>query len=385
MVISESVPSFSLNQDRSFNGIPSVSITFPDGYTDTMKLSRYYSNENDRLAQTERCHFFGHLEGEPEACIALTGCPGSDDLEFTIMSEHSPDTMFMWNKNGEVQIIESQARGTYLRRDQEYQNGTWANVEEDEMVNPAIKKAESEIEKNCDDVGCEPLPETMLLSLRFGYDEGFLSRLWLHARAKEYIHATMPHIQALYCHSSLGTKIQLEIVGEIKHYAGKYLQATPAKIAEMKPITKADLGDADLMVYMGNDWKNRGFAGYAYYSAVCLPRDEIKSSIIEYGTSIADRGHLIAHEIGHNLGMFHDHDPQHKVKGCDKTGVMSYGPRKYKWSTCSKSDFQAHYIYAKGKNAELGKNELWCMPRKCSMILIENFNLLNFSPIKSCT
>merc|ERR1711936_570918 len=117
--------SFDFHQDRALDGSPSVSITFPDGYTDTMALSRYYSNANDRLARVEKCHFFGHLEGEPEACIALTGCPGSDDLEFTIMSEHSPDTMFKWTKNGEVRLIESKALGTYLvRRDQqEDQNG----------------------------------------------------------------------------------------------------------------------------------------------------------------------------------------------------------------------------------------------------------------------
>ena len=142
--ISGSVPSFVLNQERSLDGSPSVSITFPDGYTDTMVLSRYYSNENDRLARTENCNFFGHLEGEPDACIALTGCPGSDDLEFTIMSEHSSDTKFKWNKNGEVQVIESKARGTYLvRRDQGDLNGSW----DDEMVNSSTEEDESEI--NC--------------------------------------------------------------------------------------------------------------------------------------------------------------------------------------------------------------------------------------------
>ena len=138
------VPRLAFSQDRSFDGSPRVSISFPDGYTDTMVLSRYYSNENDRLARTENCNFFGHLEGEPDACIALTGCPGSDDLEFTIMSEHSSDTKFKWNKNGEVQVIESKARGTYLvRRDQGDLNGSW----DDEMVNSSTEEDESEI--NC--------------------------------------------------------------------------------------------------------------------------------------------------------------------------------------------------------------------------------------------
>ena len=366
LAISESVPSLSLNQVRSFDGIPSVSITFPDGYTDSMKFSRYYSNENDRLARTEKCHFFGHLEGEPEACIALTGCPGSDDLELTILSKHSTDTMFKWNKNGEVQVIESKAHGSYLvRRDQKNR----AQVEDDEMVNSNIEEAESEIEKNCDDGGCEPLPETMLLSLRFGYDEGFLDKTGSHDNAEAYIHSTMPHVQALYCHSSLGTKIQLEIVGEIKHYAGIYLWATEVKEEEMREITEEDLGDADLMVYMGHNYEDPGPGGVAYLGTACLPPNEnaIKSSINEWGPHHSDMGQTIAHEIGHNLGMRHDFDPDHAAKGCDKTGTMSYEGLLNQWSTCSKSDFQAHYIYAQEKNEEWWEGaELWCMPRKFS-------------------
>merc|ERR1719384_1043838 len=161
---SKSVPSLSLNQVRSFDGIPSVSITFPDGYTDTLVLSRYYSNENDRLARTEKCHFFGHLEGEPEACIALTGCPGSDDLEFTIISEHSTDAMFKWKKDGKVELIESpfhggKAQSEYLVRNIDED---WTVEGEDEIVNPNIKKAEMELAKNSN---AKSVQSTNLLTL----------------------------------------------------------------------------------------------------------------------------------------------------------------------------------------------------------------------------
>ena len=365
MFLSGLVPSFALNQDRSLDGSPSVSITFPDGYTDTMVLSRYYSNENDRLARTENCHFFGHLEGEPDACIALTGCPGSDDLEFTIMSEHLSDTMFKWNKNGNVQVIKSKARSTFLeRKDQEDQNGSWSPVDEDEIVNPAIQKAETEMAKNCASGNCKSVPTTMLLSLRFGYDEGFLNKTGSHAKAKAYVKTAMTHAQAIFCHSSLGTKIQLELVGEIKHYAGKYLQATEAKEKEMVEITKKDIGDADLMVYMGYDAKSEpyGGGGIAYMGTVCLPSTYAgeKSSINEWLLYYSEAGHLIAHEIGHNLGMFHDFDARHSGKGCDKKGVMSYEGLLNQWSTCSKSDFQAHMTYVN----QMGQT--WCMPRKFS-------------------
>ena len=85
-----------------------MSITFPDGYSDTLILSRYYNTDEDRLEDiNEGCHFIGHLEGEPEACVALTGCPGHDDLEFTIMSEHAKAPIHIWKKDGSVEVIES--------------------------------------------------------------------------------------------------------------------------------------------------------------------------------------------------------------------------------------------------------------------------------------
>jgi len=52
----------------------------------------------------------------------------------------------------------------------------------------------------------------------------------------------------------------------------------------------------------------------------------------------------LAHELGHNFGMYHDFDPRHAGKGCDGTGIMSYGSYDYKqWSKCSKSDWEHHF------------------------------------------
>ena len=356
-----------MSQDRSLDGSPSVSITFPDGYTDTMILSRYYSNVNDRLARTEKCHFFGHLEGEPEACIALTGCPGSDDLEFTIMSEHSTDATFKWNKNGEVQLIGSpfkDGKGRSLVREvEENQSGTWIVEGDDEIVNPALKKAEMEIAKNCASGNCKSVPTTNLLSLKWGYGEGFLTKTGSHANAKAYIQATLPHMQALYCHSaSLGTKIQLEIFGEIKHFSGKYFKANVANAEALETSTATEVGKADLVVYMGYDNGTDGIIGIAAVSTVCMPSTYAgqKFSINEWMATHAEAGQLVAHEVGHNLGMYHDFDNRHSGKGCDKKGVMSYGGLYTKWSTCSKSDFQAHVT----KVNQMGQT--WCMPGKLS-------------------
>ena len=98
---------FTLLEERSANGAPTVTVQFPDGYTDTLVLSRYYSSEEDRMAGAEECHYIGHLANEREACAAMTGCVGSEDVEFTIMSEHATESpMFKWTKEDTVEIIE---------------------------------------------------------------------------------------------------------------------------------------------------------------------------------------------------------------------------------------------------------------------------------------
>ena len=78
-------------------------VTFPDGHTDTLILKHFFPEENRREGQ---CHFIGHLEREQEACVGLAGCIGSEDAEFTFMSEHAPGSgMYKWRIDGTVETI----------------------------------------------------------------------------------------------------------------------------------------------------------------------------------------------------------------------------------------------------------------------------------------
>ena len=85
-----------------------------------------------------------------------------------------------------------------------------------------------------------------------------------------YWNAALPHLQAHYCHSTLGTKIHIETLG-FKHYVGKRLTASIPNLNDMMGPTFEDIGNADLIVFMCNDTTVGGAKGYATVGTACNP------------------------------------------------------------------------------------------------------------------
>jgi len=226
----------------------------------------------------------------------------------------------------------------------------------DEEVIDELQTALNAAEENCAGGTCT-LPETQHLQVRIGYDDGFNNHLGGASKAEAYIAAIWTHLQVNYCHSSLGSKVLVERLPGIKHYTGKKLKGNGKSLKKMYSHTDEDLGSADLMLYMGFDgpnWSQGG--GIAYGPVVCEPGyNKYKQSINCYGTSHSDMGALLAHEIGHNLGMEHDFDQTHGGNGgpCNGQGIMSYGEPPLQWSECSVKDFTAHYTNYRHN---------WCLP-----------------------
>ena len=97
-----------------------------------------------------------------------------------------------------------------------------------------------------------------------------------------YWNAALPHIQAHYCHSTLGTKIKIETIG-FKHYEGKRLTASIPNLYDMARPTAEDIGNADLMVYICHDTTSGDtIAGYAPVGSICGNQDGNKLSINEW-------------------------------------------------------------------------------------------------------
>ena len=70
---------------------------------------------------------------------------------------------------------------------------------------------------------------TPSLSLQIGYDDGILGHLKSASEVEKYIGNIWTHVQAYYCHPSLGSKVKVERVGAIKHIEGKFNKLLPPK------------------------------------------------------------------------------------------------------------------------------------------------------------
>ena len=103
-----SLPKITVRQERSLYDIPEIAITFPNGHQDELILEKHFPNDEARLENKEHCNYFGHLKNDLDACVAVTGCYGQDNLDFTIMSEYiSGPNMFVLEKDGQVRAVEN--------------------------------------------------------------------------------------------------------------------------------------------------------------------------------------------------------------------------------------------------------------------------------------
>ena len=85
-------PTFTLIEERSEDGSADIALRFPNGYSDTLTLRRIFDNEEDELAGADYHYYKGELAGDPRACVTATGRLGSEDMEFSILSENLDDS-----------------------------------------------------------------------------------------------------------------------------------------------------------------------------------------------------------------------------------------------------------------------------------------------------
>ena len=125
-------------------------------------------------------------------------------------------------------------------------------------------------------------------------------------------------------------------------------------------IAAADNSGADLNVFMCKDPKMHGNVGsVGILGSMCKTYwPGLNSGINEKRYNVLSTSALVAHEMGHSMGMSHDHDPIHGGDNgpCNGQGIMSYGSHPNVWSTCSRNDFLALY-----NEIVTEKKVSWCL------------------------
>ena len=83
-----------------------------------------------------------------------------------------------------------------------------------------------------------------------------------HDDAKSKMESTLAHVQTWYCHSSLGTKMKVERIGDIMYIDDSFFPAE-CDTNKVLDITRKNIDTADLMIYATADWNGStlGFAG----------------------------------------------------------------------------------------------------------------------------
>ena len=151
----DTLPSFTLVEERSNNDSPLVKITFADGSSDNLVLNKYENMEG---------HFIGHLENEPDACVAMVNHP--EHVELTIMSDRVVgSTMYKWHNTVVVELV-PEVFSNGLERDEVIER----DREDDAIVvNQKDEDAVEKIENNLTAEQISTVPTTAKLQIKVKY------------------------------------------------------------------------------------------------------------------------------------------------------------------------------------------------------------------------
>jgi hypothetical protein len=312
--------------DRQDFDIPFLNVTFANGVTDTLILSRYDPGDDAFLElegvnaeDLNHCLFIGHLAHESDSSAAVTGCPHDDEFEVTLFSKNSPE-------QGLFSVTQGGSRVKALKNPLEEEGCKFETLKSDYHVDMA------DLAKQVDR---QSIPSTMTMNILLGFGRNFNIRRGGTTNSANYLRAVINQAQASFFHSSLGTRITLRVV-RIVYFSRNIFQASSTQasaIANSGGVTR------DTNVHVSSLWgahQGPGVIGIAPIAAICGNPNR-RFHINEDTNSISRNGILFSHETGHNMGMFHDEDSRLR---CSPTGIM--GSRlgfSRIWTSCSRTWF----------------------------------------------
>merc|ERR1739838_13189 len=267
------------------------------------------------------CLFSGQLLGDPRSVVAVSGCLGDEETSLSIASTLLPggivDISLVSGKSYEVTADEAVDVEDY---DVPPQGRRKRESEDDFLIPPPSRS------RTVARVFSGPLPTKVVLETDIKYDNSLLEYFqgshWLTVRwIRQVVELAKPRMS----HSSLEMPITLRTPVRIDH-----TDVTIKASSENRNILIANDSPTTLTSYFCEDVLGESrLRGLAALGSACNTDGSAMNINELYSTSASElrTARSFAHQLGHNLGMNHDHAQVHGgVLGpCNKEGLMSYG------------------------------------------------------------
>ncbi|XP_069680135.1 A disintegrin and metalloproteinase with thrombospondin motifs adt-2-like [Periplaneta americana] len=298
------------------------------------------------------CHYLQHGGG---VVAALSGCLHPNALHGFVILDNS--TLEIRPIQAEAAVVVDNGAPHIVRR-----TPTVANLQLPDVLGDSAV-TEAEMQDRPTRATQRPTVELALFFDAAGYQLFAPYFSGDDAKLRDMLLAYMNGVQALYHHPSLGHAIDLALVrldllshqpSDLPHYSGergKLLDSFCAYNARKNPAGDTNPEHWDMGLYVSgldffayeNGRKSGVTMGLATVGGVC--QDKYACVIAELGTTnvfgkpYPSAGftsvYILAHEIGHNLGMHHDSSQN----SCPKEGYIMSPSRgtngETVWSTCS--------------------------------------------------
>jgi len=303
-----------------------LKVDFPADRTDDIALLNYVDGEVTILS--------GFLMSARELAVSVTMY--EDHLEVTMHSSHDDGhSMFR------VDMITGETTAVDMPDGIIFDS---APIAPDEINNGTMNMPEREITTRF-------VPSTGYnLRVAVFYDDSFKNFNGGSSSASETrINSIFTHVKTLFTQLTVSgvSGAIVPSLHSINYRSGAW--SADSSLGTCSWISNGLQWDVDEHVYITYQNNARGVVGIAWVRSTCSIYQYYRSNVNEWYTSDTVTAQIVAHEIGHNLGMFHDFNSDRSARyyggqACTNVGgYMDYTTSPTRWSPCSVGDFTSYY------------------------------------------